>query len=110
MRRGWEVPRLSTNKLTTFRFTGALQGSFQFNDKYFDWEAGYIYQNSENQQSQTGNYNVLAVNAATGPSFYNPATGRRVRHGSRPGRWLQPDLWPGAAPAVEPGHSVRPYR
>ncbi|MBN5031032.1 TonB-dependent receptor [Stenotrophomonas maltophilia] len=76
MRRGWEVPRLSTNKLTTFRFTGALQGSFQFNDKYFDWEAGYIYQNSENQQSQTGNYNVLAVNAATGPSFYNPATGR----------------------------------
>ncbi|HCT27472.1 MAG TPA: TonB-dependent receptor [Stenotrophomonas sp.] len=76
MRRGWEVPRLSTNKLTTFRFTGALQGTFQFNDKYFDWEAGYIYQNSENQQSQTGNYNVLAVNAATGPSFYNPATGR----------------------------------
>ncbi|MCF3524251.1 MULTISPECIES: TonB-dependent receptor domain-containing protein [Stenotrophomonas] len=76
MRRGWEVPRLSTNKLTTFRFTGALQGSFQFNDKYFDWEAGYIYQNSENQQSQTGNYNVLAVNAATGPSFFNPATGR----------------------------------
>ncbi|WP_414613634.1 TonB-dependent receptor plug domain-containing protein [Stenotrophomonas pavanii] len=76
MRRGWEVPRLSTNKLTTFRFTGALQGSFQFNDKYFDWEAGYIYQNSENLQTQTGNYNVLAVNAATGPSFYNPATGR----------------------------------
>ncbi|WP_202616595.1 hypothetical protein, partial [Escherichia coli] len=53
IRRGWEVPRLSTNKLTTFRFTGALQGSFQFNDKYFDWEAGYIYQNSENLQTQT---------------------------------------------------------
>lgn len=84
MRRGWEVPRLSTNKLTTFRFTGALQGSFQFNDKYFDWEAGYIYQNSENLQTQTGNYNVLAVNAATGPSFFNPATGR-VECGSAAG-------------------------
>ena len=76
MRRGWEVPRLSTNKLTTFRFTGALQGSFQFNDKYFDWEAGYIYQNSENLQTQTGNYNMLAVTQATGASFLNPATGR----------------------------------
>ena len=96
MRRGWEVPRLSTNKLTTFRFTGALQGSFQFNDKYFDWEAGYIYQNSENQQSQTGNYNVLAVNAATGPSFYNPATGR-VERGTAAG------LVDGSNPIYGPG-------
>ena len=30
VRRGWEVPRVSNNKLTTFRFSGALQGSFQF--------------------------------------------------------------------------------
>ncbi|SMR75889.1 MULTISPECIES: TonB-dependent receptor [Stenotrophomonas] len=76
VRRGWEVPRLSNNKLTTFRFSGALQGSFQFKEKFFDWEAGYLYQSSENNQSQTGNYNVLAANAATGASFLNPNTGR----------------------------------
>lgn len=74
--RGWEVPRVSTNELTTFRFTGALQGTFTFKDKYLDWEAGYLYQNSENLQSQTGNFNVLAVEQAVGPSFLNPATGR----------------------------------
>ncbi|MBN5152816.1 TonB-dependent receptor [Stenotrophomonas maltophilia] len=96
VRRGWEVPRVSNNKLTTFRFSGALQGSFQFKDKYFDWEAGYLYQNSENNQSQTGNYNVLAANAATGASFYNPATGR-VECGTAAG------LAAGTNPAYGPG-------
>ncbi|WP_447595192.1 TonB-dependent receptor plug domain-containing protein [Stenotrophomonas rhizophila] len=96
VRRGWEVPRLSTNQLTTFRFSGGLQGSFQFNDKFFDWEVGYLYQNSENNQSQVGNYNVLAANAATGASFLNPATGR-VECGSAQG------LIDGTNPAYGPG-------
>lgn len=96
VRRGWEVPRVSTNQLTTFRFGGSLQGSFQFNDKYFDWEVGYLYQNSENLQKQTGNYNVLSVNAATGESFYNGATGR-VECGSAAG------LAAGTNPTYGPG-------
>jgi iron complex outermembrane receptor protein len=75
---------------------------------YFDWEAGYIYQNSENQQSQTGNYN------AGGQCRHRPVVlqpghrPRRVRHGSRPGRWLQPDLWPGAGGCL-PWNPAIPY-
>ncbi len=109
VRRGWEVPRVSTNRLTTFRFSGALQGSFQFKDKYFDWEAGYLYQNSENLQKQTGNYNVLAVNAATGESFYNPASGR-VECGSAQGLidGTNPAYGPGAGGCV-PWNPIIPY-
>ena len=109
IRRGWEVPRLSTNRLTTFRFSGALQGSFQFNDKYFDWEVGYLYQNSENLQKQTGNYNVLAANAATGASFYNPASGR-VECGSAAGlaAGTNPAYGPGAGGCV-PWNPAVPY-
>ena len=109
VRRGWEVPRVSTNQLTTFRFSGAVQGSFQFNDKYFDWEVGYLYQNSENLQRQTGNYNVLAANAATGESFYNAATGR-VECGSAQGLidGTNPVYGPGAGGCV-PWNPLIPY-
>lgn len=82
--RGWEVPRVSTNELTTFRFTGALEGSFQFADKYFDWDVGMLYNNAENIQMQTGNFRISAVRAATGESFYNTTTGR-VECGSAAG-------------------------
>ncbi|WP_368564381.1 TonB-dependent receptor plug domain-containing protein [Pseudoxanthomonas sp. UTMC 1351] len=82
--RGWEMPRVSTNELTTFRFTGALEGSFQFADKYFDWDVGMLYNNAENIQMQTGNFRISAVRAATGESFLNPNTGR-VECGSAAG-------------------------
>lgn len=96
VRRGWEVPRVSTNQLTTFRFSGGLSGSFEFNDKFFDWEAGVLYQNSENLQKQVGNYNVLAANQATGASFLNPNTGR-VECGTAAG------LAAGSNPVYGPG-------
>lgn len=109
VRRGWEVPRLSTNQLTTFRFSGGLQGSFEFNDRLFDWEAGYLYQNSENLQKQVGNYNVLAANQATGASFYNDATGR-VECGSAAGlaAGTNPTYGPGPGGCV-PWNPAIPY-
>jgi len=82
--RGWEVPRVSNNQLTTYRFTGSLEGSFDVGDRYFDWDVGMLYNNAENVQSQTGNFNVLAVQNAVGPSFLNPNTGR-VECGSAAG-------------------------
>jgi iron complex outermembrane recepter protein len=94
--RGWEVPRLSTNQLTTYRFTGAFEGSFEIGDKYFDWDVGYLYNNAENMQRQTGNFSIPAVRAATGESFYNANTGR-VECGSAAG------LAAGTNPAYGPG-------
>lgn len=71
VRRGWEVPREVRNSLTTTRFTGAFSGSFSFADKYWDWEAGYLYNQNKGVQVSTGNLNTYAVGQATGASFIN---------------------------------------
>jgi len=71
VRRGWEVPREVQNSLTTTRFTGAFNGSFSFADKYWDWEAGYLYNQNKGVQISTGNLNTYAVGQATGASFIN---------------------------------------
>ncbi|WP_421570998.1 TonB-dependent receptor domain-containing protein [Stenotrophomonas sp. PD6] len=75
VRRGWEVPREVFNSLTTTRFTGVFSGNFQTGDRYWDWEAGYLYNQNKGTQISTGNLNTYAVGQATGASFIN-ADGR----------------------------------
>ncbi|MBW8373928.1 TonB-dependent receptor [Stenotrophomonas sp.] len=75
-RRTWEVPRVSTSDLTTWRAVAALEGSFELGERYFDWEVGYQYNRSELVQSATGNLNKERVKNAVGPSYYNEATGK----------------------------------
>ncbi len=71
-RRGWEVPREVRNNLQTFRITNTLQGSFEFGDnRYFDWDAGHLYNQNKGVQISTGNLNTLNVARATGESFRN---------------------------------------
>ncbi|KAA8995545.1 TonB-dependent receptor [Stenotrophomonas cyclobalanopsidis] len=71
VRRGWEVPRGVFNSLTTTRFTGVFSGSFQTGERFWDWEAGYLYNQNKGTQVSTGNLNTYAVGQATGPSFIN---------------------------------------
>ncbi|PTA72586.1 MULTISPECIES: TonB-dependent receptor [unclassified Stenotrophomonas] len=71
VRRGWEVPREVRNSLTTTRFTGVFSGTFQTGERYWDWEAGYLYNQNKGTQISTGNLNTYAVGQATGPSFIN---------------------------------------
>ncbi|MCW0367952.1 MULTISPECIES: TonB-dependent receptor [Xanthomonas] len=72
VRRGWEVPREVRNNLTTYRFTGAFSGSFELGEgKFWDWDAGYLYNQNKGVQVSTGNLNTYAVGLATGPSFIN---------------------------------------
>jgi iron complex outermembrane receptor protein len=71
VRRAWEVPREVMNNLTTYRFTGTFVGSFNFFDKTWDWDAGYLYNQNKGTQVSTGNLNTYAVGQATGPSFIN---------------------------------------
>jgi iron complex outermembrane receptor protein len=54
----------------------SLEGNFEFGGRDFDWEAGYQYNRSELTQRATGNLHKQRVADATGPSFYNPATGK----------------------------------
>ncbi|WP_223494335.1 TonB-dependent receptor domain-containing protein [Stenotrophomonas indicatrix] len=75
-RRTWEIPRVSTSELTTWQGVAAFEGSFAFGGRDFDWEAGYQYNRSELTQRATGNLHKQRVADATGPSFYNPATGK----------------------------------
>ena len=71
VRRGWEVPRQVKNSVTTYRFNGGFEGTFQIGDKYWDWDAGYLYNQNKGVQISTGNLNTQAVGLATGPSFLN---------------------------------------
>jgi iron complex outermembrane receptor protein len=72
-RRTWEQPRLAESDLTTYRFTGAFEGSFEFADRTFDWDVSYLHNNNRLVQSAFGNLNLANVRAAVGPSFLNSA-------------------------------------
>jgi iron complex outermembrane recepter protein len=72
-RRGWEVPRTADSNLTTWRFNGAIEGSFDWADRYFDWDVSYMYQDNRLIQTGFGDFNIANVRAAVGPSFINNA-------------------------------------
>ena len=77
-RRGWENPRVTESELTTWRFTAALDGSFEVGERYFDWDAGYLYNKNELSKISNGNFYLPNVRNAGGPSFLHAATGRVV--------------------------------
>jgi iron complex outermembrane recepter protein len=70
-RRTWEQPRVSESDLTTYRFTGAFEGSFDLAGRTFDWDASYLHNTNRLTQSAFGNLNLANVRAAVGPSFLN---------------------------------------
>ncbi len=72
-RRGWEVPRTTRSTLTTWRFTAALEGAFEIGDRYFNWDAGFMYNENDTLIVNNGNFYLPAVAAAVGPSFLNSA-------------------------------------
>ena len=74
-RRGWEVPRVAGSELTTYRFSGAFEGSFEFADRFFDWDVSYVNNTNKLVQTGFGDFNIAAVRAGVGPSFLN-AQGR----------------------------------
>ncbi len=70
-RRGWEVPRVSGSDLTTYRFSGAFEGSFEFADRLLDWDVSYLHNVNKLVQTGYGDFNAAAVRASVGPSFLN---------------------------------------
>lgn len=68
-RRTWEVPRVSTADLTTYRFAGIFEGAFDLFERSFDWDVSYQYNNSKLLQSTYGNLNLANTRLAVGPSF-----------------------------------------
>jgi iron complex outermembrane receptor protein len=70
-RRGWEVPRTTDTDMTTWRFTAGLEGAFEIGERYFNWDAGYLYNENNVNITNNGNFYIPAVRAAVGPSFQN---------------------------------------
>ncbi|KAF1723038.1 TonB-dependent receptor plug domain-containing protein [Pseudoxanthomonas wuyuanensis] len=70
-RRTWEIPRQTRAELTTYRFSGVFEGSFELANRFFDWDVGYLYNENKLVQTGTGNINLTALRAAVGPSFLN---------------------------------------
>ncbi len=70
-RRGWEQPRTTASDSTTWRFTAALEGSFQLAERYFDWDVGTLYNETNVAITNNGNFFIPAVRNAVGPSFTN---------------------------------------
>ena len=77
-RRGWEVPRSTQSDLTTWRFTAALEGSFDVGDRYFDWDVGMLYNETDLKVINNGNFYIPHVRNAVGPSFLDETTGQIV--------------------------------
>ncbi len=70
-RRGWEVPRTTDTDQTTWRFSAALEGSFEVGERYFDWDVGYMFNENETTIINNGNLYIPNVRRAVGPSFMN---------------------------------------
>ncbi len=75
-RRTWEVPRVTTSELKTYRAVAAFDGSFEIGERYFDWEVGYQYNKNELRQTVVGNLHRERVRNAVGPSYYDAKTGK----------------------------------
>ncbi|WP_425481910.1 TonB-dependent receptor plug domain-containing protein [Lysobacter panacisoli] len=69
IRRTWEMPRQTRSELTTYRFSGGFEGSFDFADRPWDWDVGYVYNQNKGVKTSTGNLFIPNVANAVGPSF-----------------------------------------
>ena len=77
-RRFQEVPRQTTNDLSTTRISVALESSFEAGTKTFDWDVSYLYSRNKLELTGIGDMGIDRLRAAVGPSFLDAATGQVV--------------------------------
>jgi iron complex outermembrane receptor protein len=68
-RRLTEQNRVYQQNVKTFHTYVGFTGNFQFADRYFNWDVGYNFNKSDQEDAQIGDANMLAVTAGVGPSF-----------------------------------------
>ena len=107
----------SQNGLTTYRFSGAFEGSLRLGERFCDWDVGYLYNQNKGVQISTGNLNTAAVAAGDGPVVPqrqgqvqcgtpdNPIHARRSARG--PVHAVEPAGAVGLRRAEQPGRSER---
>ncbi|WP_345779007.1 TonB-dependent receptor [Lysobacter sp. S4-A87] len=61
--------RLFRQDVDTFAFNGNLEGEFEAGKNLFSWEAGYLYGENNQKDTETGLFDVRALRHGLGPSF-----------------------------------------
>ena len=67
-RRLTEQARVYQQNVKTFHAYAGLEGTFQFADRYFDWDVGYNFNKSDQEDAQIGDANMVNVALGVGPS------------------------------------------
>ncbi|WP_243048560.1 TonB-dependent receptor [Dyella sp. RRB7] len=69
VRRGWEMPRTTDSELETYRWTAGFEGYFDFGGHTWNWDAGVMTNRNDMLKNGHGDFNLVAVGNAVGPSF-----------------------------------------
>lgn len=77
-RRGWEVPRTTDSQLTTYRIGSTLTGSFNLGSHLWNWDVGAYTNQNQILKIGHGDFSLMALSEALGPSFRDPTTGKVV--------------------------------
>ncbi|MDE2108981.1 MAG: TonB-dependent receptor, partial [Gammaproteobacteria bacterium] len=67
-------PRIYTENENTFRFSGGFTGYFNAGGSEWDWDAGYIFSNDSEQDTNYGSFNVQNLRNAMGDPALCAAT------------------------------------
>ncbi|MDH5834665.1 TonB-dependent receptor domain-containing protein [Luteimonas kalidii] len=63
-----EQARVYQQNVKTIHTYVGLEGSFEVGSRYFDWDVGYNFNKSDQEDAQIGDANMLNVAAGVGPS------------------------------------------
>ena len=64
--------RRFSQDVRTFAMNAGFEGTLNFSDKYYDWEAGYFYGRNKANNTTNGLFNVISLGNALGPSMMGP--------------------------------------
>ena len=64
--------RQFSQDVRTFAMNAGFEGTLNFADKYYDWEAGYFYGRNKANNTTLGLFNVISLSNALGPSMMGP--------------------------------------
>ena len=90
------------SEVDTYAFSGGLEGSFDFAQRYFDWDAGTVYGRNTLNASTTGLFNLQSLRLALGPSYLDAAGQARCGTPAAPVADCVPLNLLGAAGSITP--------
>ncbi|MDA3877755.1 MAG: TonB-dependent receptor plug domain-containing protein, partial [Halothiobacillus sp.] len=66
-----EIPPQYTDKYKSYHLDGSVDGYFDLGEHEWNWSVGFNYNHGEGVTQGTGEWNLLALKKALGPSFLN---------------------------------------